>query len=194
MQHALPTHPTARYGATVREAVGVFDDIDTLQTALNELEENGFRREEISVLAPEAEVREKLSQERPDLHDIMENPATPRAVFVPQEVLREGMAALIGVPLYFGAGLGALMAVINNGNWAMVAVGTVIGAVLGAVIGGLGSVMAKRWWQYDIQRQLDNGGLVMWVNISRPEQEPRAWKVLSRNRAHHVHVHEIPAA
>ncbi len=182
---------------TVREAVGLFDSIEALQRALNDLEENGFRREEISVLASEDEVRAKLSAQRPDLHDIMENPATPRAVFIPQEVLREGMASLIGVPLYFGAAMGALVILINaavdSARWPVVLFGALIGGLMGAAIGGAGSLLVRRWWQYNIQRQLNNGGMVVWVNISMPEQEPRAWHVLSRNKAHHVHVHEIAA-
>jgi uncharacterized membrane protein YebE (DUF533 family) len=132
--------------------------------------------------------------EHPELRDIMDNPATPRAVFIPQEVLRETMAALVGVPFYIGAGAGAILAIADGQGWGGVILGMGIVGLIGAGLGAIAGYALRQWWQGNIRRQLDKGGLVLWVNISRPQQEGRAWKILSRNHARFVHVHDIPTA
>jgi len=44
----------------IREAVGVFQTAPQLEAAIEELEENGFDRAEISLLASDDAVRQKL--------------------------------------------------------------------------------------------------------------------------------------
>ncbi|WP_036281838.1 hypothetical protein [Methylocystis sp. ATCC 49242] len=46
--------------SNMREVVGVFTDADTLQAAIDELMSSGFDRAEISLLAGEKAVDEKL--------------------------------------------------------------------------------------------------------------------------------------
>ena len=45
---------------TIREAVGVFHNADEMEAAIEELEESGFDRAEISLLASQDAVHEKL--------------------------------------------------------------------------------------------------------------------------------------
>lgn len=177
----------------VREAVGVFQDPDALQSTLDELETNGFRRDEISVLAPHSEVQKKLMKENPGLHDIMENPATPRAVFIPKEVMGEIFGSIVGLPLYIGAIFGGFLAIVEQMGWLYIIFGLVAGGLAGAFIGGFISYVVSQWWEGHIRRQLRNGGLVMWVNIRSPDQESKAWRIMSVNRARYLHVHDIPA-
>jgi len=46
--------------ATIKEAVGVFHSAETLEAAIDDLDEHGFDRACINLLAGEKAVREKL--------------------------------------------------------------------------------------------------------------------------------------
>jgi len=177
----------------VREAVGVFEDQESLQAALDELELNGFWREEISVLAPHHKVKEKLLTANPDLVTIMDHPDTPRAVFIPKEVMGEIMGSLVGVPLYLGASLGGMAAIFEGAGWFHILLGIIAGGLVGTILGGIVTLITTKWWNSHIHRQIRNGGLVLWVNIRSPDQESKAWHILSDNRARYLHVHDIPA-
>lgn len=177
----------------VREAVGVFRDPESLQAALDDLETNGFRREEISVLAPHSEVKDKLMTENPDLLNIMDNPDTPRAVFIPKEIMGEIMGSLVGLPLYLGASFGGGIAIIEQAGWLYILLGILAGGALGAALGGIVTAITTQWWNSHIRRQIRNGGLVLWVNIRSPDQESKAWHILSGHQARYLHVHDIPA-
>ena len=45
------TAPATEAAALVREAVGVFDDLESLQAAVDELQSSGFSRTDLSTLA-----------------------------------------------------------------------------------------------------------------------------------------------
>jgi len=190
---AQATANNAKEKVFVREAVGVFGDPESLQAALDDLALSGFRREEISVLAPQSRVREKLRAENPDLLTIMDHPDTPRAVFIPKEVMGEIMGSLMGVPLYLGASLGGALAIVEGAGWIYILAAIAAGGLAGMLLGGIVAWMAARWWNSHIRRQIRNGGLVLWVHIRSPDQESRAWHILSDNHARYLHVHDIPA-
>lgn len=65
----------------IREAVGLFADQDALQGAIDELLSSGFDRAELSLLASEHVVEDKLGYaiRRSDLEDDAE---APRSVYV----------------------------------------------------------------------------------------------------------------
>ena len=61
---------------TLREAVGVFTSADDLQEAIDELQSSGFHRAELSLLANEEAVNEKLGggfDEAPGGYDLYES-------------------------------------------------------------------------------------------------------------------------
>src|SRR6056297_1714653 len=73
------THPTHQH--PVPEAVAVFDDADSLYAAIAELETNGFNRSEISLLADEAAVEEKLGDRVWRAEELEDEPEAPRATY-----------------------------------------------------------------------------------------------------------------
>ncbi len=92
------THPDA-----VREAVGVFDDVETLQAAIDELESSGFDRAELSLLAGEHVVEEKLGHLYEKVSELEDDPKVPRAAYVSTETIGDAEGALIGGLMYVGA-------------------------------------------------------------------------------------------
>ena len=177
---------------TVHEAVGTFDDVDSLQAAMDDLQTCGFMRQEISVLADDDVIKHKRGSTYERTEDAADDPSAPRTTFTPNETIGEAEGIAIAIPLY-------IMAVIASGF--MIASGSsVIAAVAAGIFAGitgaaLGSIFAmrinKHHKQY-IQNQIDRGGLLLWVHLRSVKLEKKAMRVLRKNDGHDVHVHEIP--
>jgi hypothetical protein len=55
----------------------------------------------------------------------------------------------------------------------------------------VGSPPAHRW--HDLhRRQIENGGLLLWVTIPSTEREKVAMDIMQRYAAHHVHSRDLP--
>lgn len=178
---------------TLREAVGVFHDPGALQEALDELLGSGFDRAEISLLASEHAIEAKLHHRYRKVAELEDDPQVPRAAYVSLESIGDAEGSLIGGLMYLGA-VAAGGAVVASG-------GTLAGAfLLAAMAGGagglFGSALAKfiDYHHSDyLQRQLEKGGLLLWVHARDPEHEERAKRILERHSGDHVHVHELSA-
>ena len=70
---------------TIREAVGVFDNPEAFQEAIDKLMSSGFDRAELSLLASEQTVDEKLSHHYEKVKELEDNPKIPRAAYVSTE-------------------------------------------------------------------------------------------------------------
>ena len=75
---------------TIREAVGVFHDRDSFQNAVEDLMSAGFDRAELSLLAGEQAIEEKLGHAYRRVQELEDNPKVPRAVYVENHSVAEG--------------------------------------------------------------------------------------------------------
>ncbi len=177
----------------LREVVAVFPDERSLDAAIDDLEEHGFDRAEISLMASEQAVTQKLGDRYRRIEDAADDPSTPRQVPIMPEDRGAGTGSLIGGLAYVGA-LAAIGTVVASG-------GAVLAAVAAAVAGGasggaLGGIFAK--WLGDrhareVADQLRRGGLLLWVNIRTPECEAKAIELLQRHTGVPVRAHDIAA-
>jgi hypothetical protein len=177
---------------TVREAVGVFHDHKTMQAAIDDLQVQGFMRQELSVLAGENAVKEKLGHLYKRTEDAEDDPKAPRMMFIATEEIGVAQAAVIGIPLFVAAvTVGGL--VVASGGLLLDAL--IFAATAGAVGAGIGSMfstfIAKERAEY-LQKQLEHGGLLLWVHVRDAHMEELAKKILRKHSAEDVHVHEIP--
>lgn len=173
----------------VREVVGVFDDLDSLQSAIDDLMTDGFDRSEISLLAEDQDVRAKRGAE--PAVELEDDDRAPRLHYIESESLSEGKAVLVGGLFYVGAfiGAGALTGV-------AFASPIVSGAVTGALAGLAGLALSKLISDRQVKwarAQLERGGLLLWARAWTPEREREAISVMKRNGGHHVHVHAAAA-
>ena len=179
--------------APIREAVGVFDTAESLQDAIDELLSSGFDRAELSLLASEQAVEEKLGHAYRRVEELEDETRVPRTAFVSTESRGDAEGALIGGLVYVGAVLAAGGIVASGGTLA----GAVVAAALAGGAGAAaGSVFAKllEYHHADyLDEQLGRGGLLLWVRTRSPERETRAVEILGKYSAHDVHVHDIPA-
>src|SRR5215211_3171907 len=88
---------------TFREAVGVFTTVEDLQMAIDELLSSGFHRAELSLLAGEDAVNEKLGRSYTNVAAMADNPVIPRAAYVSTEAIGDAQGGIIGALAYAGA-------------------------------------------------------------------------------------------
>jgi len=93
----------------VREAVGIFDSEEQMQTAIDDLLSHGFDRAEISVLASVTAVEEKLGHRFKSVTEIEDDPEAMTKAFVPIETIGDAEGAVIGSLLYGGAFAGIVL-------------------------------------------------------------------------------------
>lgn len=179
---------------TVREAVGMFTTADTLQEAIDDLMSSGFDRAELSLLAAEQTVEEKLGHKYKKVAELEDSTIAPRCCYVSTESIGEAEGGLIGGLLYVGAVAAAGAIVASGGTLA----GAIIGAALAGGAGGLiGSVLAKLVDDHHakhLQEHLDHGGLLLWVRTWDSQTENRAVEILRKHSGRDVHVHELRSA
>ena len=170
----------------IREAVGVFHVTADMESAIQELQESGFDRAEISLLAGEETVRQKLRHKYYDAKSLEDDPKAPRSAFVSTESIGDAEGALIGGLFYVGAlaSVGAVVA--SGGSFGAILLAMAAG---GGSAGLIGSLLARVVGKH----QLERGGLVVWVRTKDQAHEQRAVGVLKGNKATDVHVHSIEA-
>ncbi|HBC06902.1 MAG TPA: hypothetical protein DC046_04880 [Rhodospirillaceae bacterium] len=174
-----------------REAVGVFETADSLQAAIDELLSSGFNRAEISLLAGEEAVQEKLGHIYENAAAAEDDLDAPRAAYVSPESVGDAEGGVIGILTYIPATLAAGAIVASGGTIAAAAAATAIAGGAGAMIGvllaaGIGESHAKF-----LRDQMERGGLLLWVLTTTEEKEARAVEILSKHSAHDVHIHGI---
>lgn len=178
---------------TIREAVGVFHDPDSLQEAIDELLSSGFDRAELSLLAGEHAVEEKLGHRYRKVAELEDDPRVPRTAYVSVESIGDAEGGLIGGLMYIGAVVAGGAVVASGGTLA----GAFLAAAMAGGAGGLfGSALAKLIDDHHadyLQRQLDKGGLLLWAHVRDREHEQRAKHILERHSGEDVHVHELSA-
>jgi hypothetical protein len=175
----------------LREAVAVFTTADDLQAAVDELLSSGFHRAELSLLAGEDILNEKLGRDVANVRDLEDDPTAPRSAYISPEAIGDAQGGIVGALMYAGATAAAGAMFVSGG--------TILGAlVVATVVGGAGGVvgalLAK--WLGDnhgryLQAQIDHGGLLLWVRTKDPEAEVRALDILRHHSSRDVHIHTM---
>ena len=177
-------------GTTVREAVAVFDDVSSLEAAVDDLRAAGFGQHDISLLAAHAAVERKLGHMYRRVEELEDDPQAPRTAFVSGKNIDVRENRLVGSLTVLPTVIAAGTVVATAGAVAAAVVGTAIaGALLGTVFAHWMDQRHADW----LQEQLDRGGILLWVRTPTEADERKALDLLSRYSAHDIHIHEIPA-
>ncbi len=179
---------------TIREVVGVFNNSDTLQKAIDELQTQGFARHHMSVLADAITVEKKLGHIYRRVEELEDNPNVPRTIFVPLDSIGSAEGGLIGAPLYIASCTAAAIVTVSQGSLLTAVMAAIASGAGGALIG---NIFAKRLGKHHadyIQEQIKRGGLLLWVFLPDTKHEKQAIKILKKYSARDVHIHNIPAS
>ena len=146
---------------STREAVAVFETVETLQEAIDELQSSGFDRAELSLLAGEHAIEEKMGHVYTKTEELEDDPRVPTVASLSTESIGDAKGALIGTPMYIAACTAAGIMIAVGGPLAATIAASVVAGGAGAVIGGvLASMVGKHHADY-LQKQLDHGGLLL---------------------------------
>jgi hypothetical protein len=174
-----------------REAVGIFHRAEDFQEAIDELLSSGFHRAELSLLASQSAVAEKLRHHYRETSALADDPEAPRAAYVSTEAIGDAEGALIGGLFYVGATLAAGAVLASGGTLAAAIAAT---AAAGGAGGLIGSVLARRVGDHHgryLQEQIERGGLLLWVHLRDDRIEERAVRILEAHCGENVHVHAL---
>lgn len=183
----------ARKVTMIREAVGVFHDQKAFQQAVDDLLNAGFEYADISLLAGEKAVEQKLGHRYEKISDLEDDPDVPRVAYADRDSMVEGRTAMAGGLAYIGAVAAAGAIVASGGTLAAVIAGAAAAGGGAGLIGTLSTRWLGRDRAKDLQSQLDKGGLLLWVRVRDEKCERKAIEILTRLSADDVHVHELPA-
>jgi len=175
----------------VREAVGVFATEEAMQKAIDELLSSGFSQADLSLLASEEAVTEKLGHRYRRVSELEDAPGVPGAEYVSPESRGDAEGAAIGALMYVGAGILMGPVAAAGGGIAAILSAAVVGGGLGGAIGSvLAGLIGAQHANY-IEEQLEHGGLLLWVRTWDEEHEKRAVDILNRRSGKDVHVHSF---
>jgi hypothetical protein len=174
----------------LREAVGVFANANDLQAAIDELLSSGFHRAELSLLAGEDAMNEKLGG-FVDARAFEDDPTVPRSAYVSPEAIGDAQGSMVGALAYAGATAAAGAIVLSGGTIVVALVAATLAGGAGSVAGAvLGKWLGDHHACY-LQTQIDHGGLLLWVRTRDAKAEERALQILRKHSARDAHVHTL---
>jgi len=178
---------------TLREAVGVFTSANDLQEAIDELQSSGFHRAELSLLANEEAVNEKIGDGFANVRAVEDDPVVRRTAYVSPEAIGDAQGGIVGGLAYAGATVAAGAVVVSGGT----IVAAIVAATLVGGAGGIVGALLAKWLgdnhAHYLQTQIDHGGLLLWVRTRDTKAEERATDILKRHSSRDVHVHTLPS-
>lgn len=173
----------------IKEVAGIFDDNSKLQEAIDELSISGFGRHEMSVIGGESAMKEKFNVSYKHPRFLIDNPEVPQGVNISEEEMGVAEGAVVGG----GVLVGVVSALVAAGGVAtnLSTPAAIIGATVGTAVGGviakwIGVAHAER-----LQKQIEAGGLVLWVLVVNKAKEKLACAILKKHAAKDVHIHSI---
>lgn len=179
------------YQYEVREVVGTFENALSFEDAIEELEVSGMDRADISMLASQKSVEEKLGHLYHKTSELGDEGRVPQAIFASHHEIAEGKAAIVGIPAYIGGSGAGIAIVASGGTLAIAALVAAAGAAAGAGIGALFAHAVGEHHAQTLREHLTAGGLLLWVRVHNDAQEESAIAVLTRSGGKSVHAHSI---
>ena len=180
---------TATTYLNIPEAVGVFDTYEDLQSAFYDLRMVGFSRYDISLLAKQEVLEEKIGKAFWQASDLEDDPNAPRASFVSKEAIGELQGAVAGGFLFLGSYI-AMAAMLTPASTLAASIAAI--AIGGSPAAAVGTFLARRIGQQHkdyYANQIEHGGILLWVRVHDKEKEDLAVKILKGHSGRDVHVH-----
>lgn len=175
----------------VREVIAGFHSSDDFENAVTKLEESGFKRDAINMMASHDAVKRKLGGHFVANTKIDEDESIPQAIYDDKHDVTSEKRIAVGIPVYIG-GLGAGLAVVaTGGTLAFAALIAAAGASVGA---GVGSLIARAIGKHHaefLEKQLSLGALMVMVEVNGADDEKKAITLLKSAGGENVHAHSL---
>ncbi len=177
----------------IREAVGVFSEVDEVRKVVAELLSAGFGPPEIGLLAGEHTVRQCLGEFYAQTNASADAPDAPNTAFIGREAIGDSLHAYLGTLFYVGSTVAVGAAVASSA----VLGGALLAAIAGATaVGAIGAVLALIIHESDaeeLEEQVEEGHLLLFVRVHGAQEERWAMDILKRHDPLEVKVINAPA-
>jgi len=177
---------------TETEAVAVFHDARSLQSAADTLLISGFDRADLSLLARREAVEKELGHLYSSVTELEDDSHVKTRAYAGEDSLTEAKTAAVGGLFFVGAVAAAGAVVASGGTMAAAIIGALAAGGTGGAIGAALAGFVGRRHADALQGHLDKGGLLLWVRTVDSAQEQRALKILKDNAGEDVHLHALP--
>ena len=174
----------------VREVAGVVRTPETLDNVVEALEQNGFDRADIDIMANAATVTKRFGGIFIPVEELADVPGAPRRAFIQRDDVSLVRAGAFGVLFYIGATAAALSVVASGGSLAAARAAAAAAGTAGGSIGALATRFLSRERACLVETMM-NEGVVLWVRVRSDEAERRAEQILTDHHVEAVRVHEI---
>jgi hypothetical protein len=175
---------------THREIVGTFNSPEALEGAIGALTSAGWDRAEMSLLGP----KHLLTPDKdyvPDSEIVADDPDANRTAVVVEDDMRQSRTLTAGMAGTVGAFITAGATILTGGTLVAAVIGAAaLGGGAAAAVEALGFKADEKREKFQ-DRQIDRGGIVLWVMLDGPHGETEARDILARFGATDIHVHEI---
>jgi hypothetical protein len=163
--------------APATQIIGVFQDREDLERAIEMLQSHGLERSQLSVLGSADAIRGRLGL------PVAEPSAGAAESGAPvDESDKQNMTPLLaGLPAYAGAVLAAGVAVASGGTLAGVAVAALLGGAGGGAVGAGAAGAFRGTVDETYGEQLAQGGILLLVHPRSDEDVAHAKEVLARH-------------
>ena len=175
------------------EAVGIFHDAKDLQAAIDDLLTQGFNRMDLSLLASEDAIENKLHEAYVPARELGDRVQVPTTAFVSTESIGDGMGAVIGTLVYVPGMIGAAAVAASGGALAAAVAATLIARGVGGSIGAVIASLIGKHHSDEIEAPMLAGGLLLWVRTRDKIHEERALAILAGHNGEGVHLHTLPS-
>ncbi len=178
--------------SNVRHVVASFDNVERFEDAIKLLEQSGFLRAQISMIASRDTVENKLSRHYSPTGGLdAECREQPQALFTERHDIVEGPVLAIGVPVFIGGNVNGQPVVATGGALAVAALIVAEDLSEEAGIGNvLGQIIDDRRAAF-IEALLAEGQLLLGFDAINAHEEEFASYLLSKTGGHNVTTHMI---
>lgn len=173
----------------IPEAVGVFNTFEDLQQAFYDLRMVGIHHSDISLLADEKVLEEKLGKAYWRASDLEDDPRAPRAHFVSEEAIGELEGAITGGFFFVGSAI-AMTAMLTPASTLAASIAAI--AIGGSPAAVMGALLARRVGEHHkdyYANQIKHGGILLWVRVRDKRREELAIKIMKGHSGRDVHIH-----
>lgn len=174
------------------EIVGVFQDRDQLEKAMEALEGKGVDRAQMSLLGTKEAVEAKLGVPMRDVPGKDPGAAADPDAPTQEPIKRDETGSLTGMmtvmPAYVAATLAAGVTVASGGALAGAAIAAVAGAAAGGAVGGTAGKIFNDSIDAAYEEQIKAGGIVLIVSLKDPGEAEPTKAVLREHAAQQVEM------
>ncbi|HTW88180.1 MAG TPA: hypothetical protein VMD75_09245 [Candidatus Binataceae bacterium] len=175
--------------------VGVFHNVQRFQAAIDELLGSGFAQDDLTLLASQKAVEQRLGHRYHSAAELEDNADVPVADYVAPELIEDEEESMAGTLFSVGAITAATMVLAFGGGLAAAIAAAVSAGGIGGTIGDELARLLSPHYAHRFKEQIHHGGILLWVSTGNCSRTTLAMEILLRHGAEDVHAHDLtPAA